>query len=120
MGRKEATHSGADHHCTAGSRGRSSIARSWWCIRAPGARGGVVPGWPDCASLSTGNWPASEFGLVQRLRFHVPAKPERRLTQASAPVGGHGHQFRLGVDQPELRVSSGVSPRLVVLPCMLR
>ena len=43
-------------------------------------------------------------------------KPKRRLIPASAPVGGNGHQFRRGVDQPELRVSSGVSHRLVVLP----
>ena len=46
---------------------------------------------------------------------HVPTKPLRRLIPASAPVGGNGHQFRRGVDQPELRVSSGVSHRLVVL-----
>lgn len=37
----------------------------------------------------------------------------RRLIPASAPVGGH--QFGGGVDQPELRFSSGVSPLLVVL-----
>ena len=43
------------------------------------------------------------------------AKPERRLISASVPVGGHGHQVRRGMDQPELRVSSGVSPRLLVL-----
>ena len=47
---------------------------------------------------------------------HVPTKPVRRLIPASGPVGGNGHQFRRGVDQPELRVSSGVSHRLVVLP----
>jgi len=47
---------------------------------------------------------------------HVPAKPERRPIPASAPVGGHGHQLRHGMDQPELRVSSCISPRWVVLP----
>ena len=43
-------------------------------------------------------------------------KPERQLIPASAPVGAHGHRFRRGIDQPELRVSSRVSPRWVVLP----
>ena len=43
-------------------------------------------------------------------------KPKRRLIPASAPAGGHGHQFRRGMGQPELRVSSRVSPRWVVLP----
>ena len=33
----------------------------------------------------------------------------------SAPVGGHGHRFRRGMDQPELRVFSRVSPRLLLL-----
>ena len=47
-------------------------------------------------------------------------EPDRRLIPASAPVDGHGHQVRLMVDQPELRVSSRVSPRLVVLPFTLR
>ena len=32
------------------------------------------------------------------------------------PVGGQGHQFRREVNQPELRVSSRVSPRWIVLP----
>ena len=47
---------------------------------------------------------------------HVPAKPERRLIPASAPGGGHGHQLRRVINQPDLRVSSRVSPCLVVLP----
>ena len=47
---------------------------------------------------------------------HVPGKPKRRPIPASADVEGHGHHFRRVVDQPELRVSSRVSPRLVVLP----
>ena len=47
---------------------------------------------------------------------HGPAKPDRRLIPANAPVGGRGHQSRRGIDQPELRVSSRVSPRWVVLP----
>ena len=47
---------------------------------------------------------------------HVPGKPKRRLIPASAPAGGHGHQFRRGMGQPELRVSPRVSPRWVVLP----
>ena len=78
-------------------------------VRVPGNRSTGIPrpgrrrdGHPRCRAV------------------HVPAKPERRLIPASAPVGAHGHQFRRGMDQPELRVSSRVSPRLIVLPFTLR
>ena len=58
----------------------------------------------------------------QRLAMpgHVPPEAGVATDSASAPVHGHGHQFGRGVDQPGIRFSSGVSPRLVVLPFTLR
>ena len=80
-----------------GGRARSRAVRR---TRSPGLarRGRQRDGGPRCRAV------------------HVPTKPERTTDPASAPVGGHGPQFRCGMDQPELRVFSRVSPRWAVLP----
>ena len=94
------------------------------CPSCPGGRRQCGGGAPRDHSGEPVQRPRKARSAVEGGRLcracHIPPNPGRRLIAGSVPVEGRGHQFRRGVDQPEVCVSSGVSPRLVVLSFTLR